>query len=175
MSKLYINDLDRGNPDEIADYERALFRAFEGTEIKTLAEIWDFDAKNRRLRARIPYRDQRISVARFHDALIAGVAVNINMHAPLQLELMGFSIDKEEPAICEGLGIFSLQVLAGVTPVALGLRNHAFSRMREYGIRKTYGTCSSKKLRGYQLLGFKTIDQRVFKGEEKFLLEYSLT
>jgi hypothetical protein len=174
MSALCIEELNRDDPAAIADYERALYRAFEGTEIRTLDKIWEFDHAGRRLRARIPYVDQRISAARFHGAIIAGVAVNVNMRAPLQLETMGFHVDTSRPGVCEGLGIFSLQVFAGATPVAFGLRDHAFARLHDMGIRTTWGTCSRKKLRGYQLLGFSVIDQRLFCGEEKFLLEYSL-
>ncbi|MFW6254413.1 MAG: hypothetical protein ACOC41_05740 [Chitinivibrionales bacterium] len=169
--KMQYEILDIHNESEVAAYERAMYRAFSGSEIVTLDKIWQFDHKNRKLRTRIPYDDQEIYVARLDDSVVAGVAVNYAMDKILQLEMMGFSIDKNRKGICEGLGIFNLRVFHNSSMVALTLKQHMFEKMRERGIVRAYGTCSTRKLRGYLHLGWRLIDQRQFEGEQKYLLE----
>jgi len=106
--------------------------------------------------------------------IISGVAVNVNSKETMQLEMMGFTIDKSGGGVCEGLGIFNLQVFEGVNPIIFLMRDFAFRRVKELDIKKLYGTCSEKKLRGYSILGWKPIDERIFYGEKKYLLEIPL-
>lgn len=170
MSGLTFSVLDLNNAEEIIAYERALFRAFQGTEILTLDEIWDYDKSKRRLKTKIPYQSQEVYITKLQGMIIGGVPVNFNMKEPLQLEMMGFSIDKSAENICEGLGVFSLQVFHETIPVGLELRDYAFERIKQKNIKIVYGTCSQRKLKGYLNLKFKVIDERIFKGEKKYLL-----
>ncbi len=174
MPDLVYTTLDITNEKDIVEYERAMFRAFQNTEIITLPEIWEYDRKAKRLRTKIPYRNQIIYIARLFDAIVAGTAINYNMHEPLQLEMIGFSIDKSDEHICEGLGVFCLQVFHETIPIGIQLKDYAFAQIAQKGIKTMYGTCSPKKLPGYVQLKFEVIDERVFKGEKKYLLKKAL-
>jgi hypothetical protein len=46
--------------------------------------------------------------------------------------------------------------------------------LKEKGFEIIYGTCSEKRLRGYQFMGFEVIDQHIFKNEKKYLLQMSV-
>jgi hypothetical protein len=151
MSKLEFTTLNITDINEVMHYEKALYRAFSSTDIKTLDEIWDFDIPNKRINTKIPYRSQEVFIAKLGGVIIAGAAVNFNMREKLQLEIIGFSIDKTEKHICEGLGIFSLQVFSGINPVALQLRDFSYDILDGKGIKKVYGTCSQRRLKGYQV------------------------
>ncbi|MCA9605009.1 MAG: hypothetical protein KC619_05420 [Myxococcales bacterium] len=169
-SALVHERLDLGDPDAVADYERALYAAFRDSDIGTLDRIWQFDHDAKRLRPRVPYAGQQVFVSRVDGEIVAGIPMHLDMSGPLQLETMGFEIDKGEPGVCEGLGVFSLCFLYEGRVIALELRDHVFEALRAQAIRKAYGTCSQKRLRPYQLLGFRVIDERDFDGERKYLL-----
>jgi hypothetical protein len=170
MSNLELSTLNIKNENEVVQYERALFRAFSSTDIITLDAIWDFDIPRERYRPKIPYQSQEIYIAKLRGEIVAGAAMNFYVEEELQLEMIGFSIDKTEKHICEGIGIFNLQIFGGMNVIALQLRDYSYDRLREKNIERIYGTCSEKRLRGYQLLGFQAIDELVFKGEKKYLL-----
>ncbi len=170
MSNLKFTTLDITNFDEVTNYERAMYRAFSSTDIRTLDEIWDFDIPNKRIKTKIPYESQEVYIAKLNGLIIAGAAINLNTEEKFQLETYGFSINKTEKHICEGLGIFNLQIFSGINPVALQLRDYSYDILRKKGIEKVYGTCSQRRLRGYQVQGFDVIDELVFKEEKKYLL-----
>ena len=170
MSHLELSILNIQSETDVVQYERALCRAFSSTDIVTLDEIWDFDITGERLKPRIPYPSQEIYIAKLRGAIIAGVAINFNLEEQLQLEMIGFSIDKTEKHICEGIGIFNLQIFGGMNVIALQLKDFSYNKLREKNIEKIFGTCSEKRLRGYQILDFEVIDELFFKGEKKYLL-----
>lgn len=174
MSNLSFTILDTSNIDDIVQYEKALFRAFYGSDDPTLRQIWDIDKETKRIKMKIDYHDQEILVAKLHNSIVAGVAINYNMSEQLQLEMLGFSIYKSENNICEGLALFNLQVFQGSNPIALLLRDFTFEKLREKNIIKTYGTTSKKNVRGYQILGWKVIDFRDICEHRKFLMEITL-
>ena len=89
-----LSELDTDNAELIKNYERALYRAFSDTDIRSIPYIADYDHRSRRLRSHIPYSDQRIFAARVRETVLAAVALNTNLNAPLQLETFGFTIDK---------------------------------------------------------------------------------
>ncbi len=171
MPDITFSELDIHNKNDIKEYERALFRAFQGTEILTLKEIWDFDNRHKRLKTKVPYQSQVIYIARLHGGIVAGTPFNFNMNEQLQLEMVGFSIDKNQKDICEGLGVFCLQVFHDATSIGLMLKDYAMEHLKERNIRTAYGTCSQRKLKGYQQLKFEVIDERMFMGEKKYLLK----
>ncbi len=167
------NTLDINDINSLGDYESSMYRAFSGTEIQTLDRIWNIDHKKRKIKTKIPYESQKIYVARLEGKIVSGVAINVNMNDTLQLEMMGFTIDKDDKT-AEGLGVFNLSVLTSFNPVVILLKNHAFEVVTKLGIEKMYGTCSEKKLRGYRILGWEPIDDRLFLGEKKYLLRIPL-
>jgi hypothetical protein len=171
VSNLIVHDLDVNETKKVAQYERALFRAFYGIKGSAMDLFWNIDIKNRRICTKIPYCDQRIFIVDLDDEVIAGVAINLNMTAPLQLEMLGFSIDKTAPSIAEGLALFSIQTIPGSESVIIKLRDYMDKKVDEFHIRKVYGTCSERLLRGYKILGWKVIDEKVINGAPKFLIE----
>lgn len=174
MPNLEFTILDITDSNEVANYEKALYRAFSDTDIKTLDAIWKFDIPNKRLKTMIPYRSQDVYIAKLDGAIIAGAAINFDIKKKLQLERFGFTIDKTEKHICEGLGIFNLQVFSGLNPVALQLRDICYDHLRDKKIKKVYGTCSQRRLRGYQVQGFSVMNERIFMDEKKYLLMIEL-
>lgn len=162
--------LDTTIEKNVIEYEKAMYKAFSGSEIKTLNKIWEFDKANHRLKTIIPYESQKIFCTRLEGALVSAVAININIKETFQLEMMGFKVEKCE-GVAEGLGLFNFPVLSNLQPMALLLKDYAFSLVESWGIKKMYGTCSEKKLRGYKLLGWVPIDKKTFLGETKYLLE----
>ena len=170
MSSLELSILNIKRENDVAQYERALCRAFSSTDIMTLGEIWDFEVPGERFRPKIPYESQEIYIAKLRGAIVAGAAINFNTEEELQLEMIGFSIDKTQKRICEAIGVFNLQLFADMRPIAVQLRDYSYDRLRERKIEKIYGTCSERRLRGYQLIGFEAIDELVIGGKKECLL-----
>ncbi len=172
---LFCTTLDTSNPEEIVAFEQAQYTAFEQTQIRTLDIIWECDHRHRRLKSRLPYDRQEVFVAWFERRIVAGFAVNRDLTGELQLEVTGFTVDKSEPDICEGIGLFCLQFYAGDAVIIAELCDHALGRLREQGIRKMYGTCSVGRLRTYKMMGFELLDKTDFHGEQKCLILQDVT
>jgi hypothetical protein len=161
--------LDTSDERQRALYERALFRAFSTPSV-VLEQVWEFDRKSRRARTAVPYGSQEIYVAWLEGVVVAGVAVNFNTRDRLQLEMMGFSVDKNEPGLCEGLALFNHRLFADSSMVALGLRDFSLERLKARGVTRLYGTCTERKLRGYRVLGWEPIDSREFTRGRVYLI-----
>lgn len=170
MAGVEYSMLDVKNPEDVAAYERALYRAFSAAGSIVLDRIWEFDRKNRRAKTRVAYEGQEIYAARAGDAIIAAAAMNYDMTRPLQLEMIGFTVDKSETGVCEGLALFSLDTFAGHAAVSLRLKDYTFSMVRRRHIRTMYATCSQRRLGGYRRLGWREIDERSFERGKVFLL-----
>lgn len=168
--KIIYEMLDTSILKNIEEYESALYEAFKNTEIETLDQIWVFDHKKKKLRTKIPYKSQKIFIARNENRIVSGVAININIEELFQLEMMTFEVPKEV-GVAEGLGVFNMPSMSAYMPVAILLKDYAFKIIEDMGIKVIYGTCSEKKLRGYKLLGWEPIDEKVFNGEKKYLLK----
>ncbi|MBD3420624.1 MAG: hypothetical protein GF398_10955 [Chitinivibrionales bacterium] len=167
MSKFNISYLDAHDEERVVAWERALYRAFNSAELLEL--IWDVDRKNRRIKTRIPYASQLIVVGSVEDAVIAGMAINFNMADRLQLEMYGFSLDKQESGMCEGLCLFNSLIFSGDSTVMFDMRDFMYEELRNRNITKTYGTCSENRIKGYRALGFRDIDRKVIDGHAKYL------
>jgi hypothetical protein len=170
MATIEYRDLNILDPEAIIAYERALFRAFTATDTVILERIWDFDRPQKRARTRIPYSSQRIFTACLEGRIIGGAAMNLNMQAPLQLEAMGFSIDKSASGVCEGIALFNLQIFSGATMVAAALRDYSLGRIQAENIRALYGTCSQRRMRGYSMLGWKPVAEKAFERGTVYLI-----
>jgi len=174
VKKIHFSFLDHENPDEVASYEKALFRAFYNKNSPIESLIWDADVKAKRLTSKIPYKNQDIIIARLADLIIGGVAVNYAMQEKLQLELLGFEIDKTEPDICEGRALFNTHIFDTSTLVALEMKEFMFNHLKKKNITKVYANCSEKRLRGYLILGWKEIGSKDFGALKAYLLQYTL-
>ena len=171
MAGLEYSLLNTGDPEAVAQYERALFRAFYPMEEPLLARLREADTGARRMRLCIPYRDMDIFAARFDGTIIAGAAINYNCDALLQLERTGFSIDKTKQGICEGLAIFNTRSFAENHPVMFELGAFVYKELRRRNVKTVYGTCVTRLLKGYTLLGFREIASRELTSSTIHLLE----
>jgi hypothetical protein len=166
--------LDTADPGQVTAYERALFRAFSSVITGTTDPVFLIDWRARRLRTRLSYASQEILVVRKADAILAGTAINFDLVNTLQLEMLGFSIDKAQPGVCEALALFSLLDPLSSAAVLKKVFAILLQRFADKGIRRIYGTCSQRRLRSYQIIGFATTDQTVVQGQAEYLLELGL-
>lgn len=170
MFSLKFSILDTNDSSRVAQYEKSLFKAFYGFNDAAMDVMWDIDRTNRKIHTRVPYKDQEIFVADLEGVIISAIAVNRNTEDLLQLEMLGFSVDKKEAGIVEGIALFNLQPFLGSESVILKLLDFSQPRIDEWQIRKIYGTCSKRLLRGYQILGWKAIDEKTFGSDQEHLI-----
>lgn len=167
--------LDTSDPAAVLEFERAVFRAFSTTlDDPILKYIWDVDVRAGRIRTKVPYRHQTIHVARLKGAIAAGAAVNLAVNDTMQLEMLGFTIDKAQPRIGEVLVIFNNQRALGAPSISLfetvGLRVIKALKA-EHGIERVYSSCPSSKLAGYLQFGWRELSHRDIEGSREHLLE----
>ena len=171
MAGLEYSILNTDDPDTVAQYEKCLFKAFYPPGDPFFERVRNVDTEKKRIRLRIPYSDQDVFIARLGKKVIAGAAINYNCSTTMQLEMLGFSIDKNQNGICEGLAIFNGRSFVDHHPVMFEMGAVMHDRLRRKNIKKTYGTCIQKLLRGYQLLGFRVVASRSLSSTKIYLLE----
>lgn len=169
MSYLNIFYLNPTESDRIMRFEQLMFEAYFGTT-ETLPLTRIVDEENRRLKSKIPYEDQKIIIAESGGEMIAGMGVNFNMNSTLNLENHGFSIDKNQPGIAEGTGMFCTTPFVDGKLVMSELFRFGNIYMKENGYRKIYGFCGKRMVRSFKALGFELLEEREIMGEEMFLL-----
>lgn len=174
MEPVTFETLDTSRPDELERYERSLYRAFRATPSIVLEQIWNFDHKTLRVKARIPYSSQLVYIGRSGKSIIAGAAMNVDMSQALQLEMVGFSIDKTEPGVCEGLSLFTLRMFNGDRLIGAGLKEYAYPLMVRAGVRIIYGTCNKRRLRGYMNLGYEPVNEMEFDKGTVYLIRLAM-
>jgi hypothetical protein len=174
MPLLQHTILDTGNAEEIERFERTLYRVFGDDEPEVRRLIREYDHKNRRMRFKIPYASCEIYAAKIGRRIVSGVAMNYNMRDRLEIEMLGFTVDKSEPGICEGFALFNTQMFFGRTLVANEFRKFVMEKLRARNVSKCYATCSAARLRGYRFLGWNDIDSREINGTTKYLLMQTL-
>ena len=167
---LSCRKLNTTKDDDIRAFEKAQYRAFEGSSIQSLEEIWHIDHTQKRIAPRISYEKLLITVVENTHTLIGAMVMHLDLSGELQLNHFGFDIDRSSPHIAEGLAIFSLAPIINGTVPLFVLRDYTNPLLYAMGLRTLYGTCSKSKLKGYQLLGFTIEQTTIYKGEEKFLL-----
>ncbi len=171
---LTVRLLDTTNPEEIAAYEKAVYMAFSSVQDPSQEIIWNIDYPKKRISTKIPYSSQKIIIAEIDGSIIAGFALNFNMQEKLQLEYLGFKIDRSEFGICEGLLLFNTQVSFNNHLILPEIKEPLIRFLKSQNIKKTYGTCNKKRIRGYRFLGFKDIDMKLISGIPEYLLVYEI-
>lgn len=170
---LSFSILDHRNPKDVETYEKGMFKAYFGTS-ETIHLTRVVDKEQKRLRLKIPYEDQTILTAKVDDTIIAAVGFNNNQQATLNLENLGFTIDKTKKNFAEGTGMFcNVQFHEGKL-VLLELLSKVWEMIREEGYEVFYGFCGEDKLRFFERVDFKVIDTKEICGEKMFLLKAQL-
>lgn len=164
-----VIELDTGNETALEQYEKTLYQVFIPVFDTTSDRIFIVDRKNKRLRSRITYANQNIFLVKSNDWILGGVALNFNQNSLLQLELLGFQIERSTN-FCEGLRFFMQcdYTISGL--VFRSLRKRISEEFKKYNTRIFFGTCTQKNVRGYTAMGFSIKDHFVFNNEKIFLL-----
>lgn len=173
MSSLDIFYLDPADTERIEQYERQMFRAYYGAT-KTLELTRHIDKKNRRIRSKIPYEDQKIIIAEVNGKMIAGMGVNFNMNGTLNLENLGFSIDKSQEKIAEGTGMFCNTPFVDGKMVMYELFMFGNVYLKENQYKTMYGFCGQKLVRSFKSMGFSVLEEKEVEGETMFLLSIDI-
>jgi hypothetical protein len=88
--------------------------------------------------------------------------------------MLGFTIDKTEPGICEVLVIFNNQRLLGDTSMSIvdniGVKIIEDIKPR-FGTQKMYASCPTSKLQSYLLYGWREVGHRDIVGNREHLIE----
>lgn len=169
-----IDYLDVHNNNEIILYEKALYKAFSRTYVKSLSKIWIINHQQKTIKTIVEYDEQEICIAKRNENILAAMAINYNM-SNSQLSLMNFNIDFQMCRCCEVLHVFSLLDYQGGNSILENLSIKTFESLRNKNIETVYGTCSDRRINAYEIMGFKKINDLLFFGEKKYLLEYDVT
>ncbi len=175
MEPIHVRLLE--TDEEIITYEKLLFEMFSQKNPSNI--IFDcFDTIDGcRLRSKIvPLSDQVYCVAEQNDVILAGMSGNVNCSGPLQLEYVGFSVDRNGPKFMEGLAFFAARDLGvSIVPVFDTLISFIGARLKDLQVDRIYSTCSQSLLRMYEHFGFTSRDRLTLpNGEEKHLICYEI-
>lgn len=172
---MQILKLDTTDKTKVENYESSLYEAFvlkdKSGWIATHYQIID----DSRLRSRVPYKDQIIYFAEINNKIVCAGAMNFNYNAKLQLEDMGFKIQKNEP-LCEGLTFFATDDIQGEIVMNLFSKITLLfeDEMRNKNINISYLTCARKVKALYSLNGFKKVAVKEIDGIKKYLMMIDL-
>lgn len=162
--------LDCTNCADVEAYEKGMFEAYYGTS-ETISLTRIFDTETKRLRLKIPYEDQTILLGKIDDEVVAAVGFNRNQKDKLNLENLGFSIDKSKKNFAEGTGMFCTVQFHEGKLVLLELLSRIWDIIRDMDYEVFYGYCGEDNLRFFQRVDFSVIDTKVICGEKMFLLQ----
>ncbi len=167
--------LDTKSNEAISSYEHSLYKAFSSRDFLDPVRI--VDHKLHRTQTKIPYQAQDVFIVRLKDKIVAAMAINYDMNNTLQLELRGFSINKDQPHICEVLHLFSNIDLMNGKPVIETLGDFALNKIALRNVNTIFITCTERRLNSYQKFGFSLVAQNdlPFNGSKRFLLVTNLT
>jgi hypothetical protein len=175
--------LDPRDLAEVERYERHFYDGYAAlTDNRLVRRIWDWDDGNRRLRTRIPYRDQVIY--RWSDPAgqpIVYLAVNLGAQRAFQAGAFGFAPgpapgDPERGHYCEVLNVLRVGPPRRATASDYRdfVRDYGFRDLARRGFTVAYATCTRRRLRPYLLLGAQLVQGTALDGEERFLLRWPL-
>lgn len=171
VASLIIKELDLSNKDDVARYEKALYRAFRSYRPENFENIWVFDHAAGHAKTLLPYEGQRIVVADVGGEFVGAVALNLDMENWLQVERYGFTVPKLAGKTAEGLALFSNRLLVGRELVLVRLVEAADVLLRSLSISTLWGSCDRRHLLGYLQVGFRNVGKVHFNGRDEFLLQ----
>ncbi len=170
MGKLKIRYLDISDTKKVEEFEQKMYTAYFGTT-NTLELTRMIDIPNKRLRSKIAYENQKIIIAEEDGEMIGAMGTNFNMSDTLNLENIGFRIDKEEEGIAEGTGMFCTNPLVDGKLVMHELFQFGNTFLRENGYHTMYRFCGKKMKRSFSALGFEMLEEKIVMGEAVYLLK----
>lgn len=171
MASLTIREMERDDPDQLIQFEQAMYEAFSNYRESIFDNLWVFDHASKRLRTLVPYVGQRIVVAEVKGKLIGAVQINLDMETELQIEKIGFVVPKQQGKTGEILSLFANQQMVGLNMVMWDLVTFADKMLRSQGVKIIWGSCDESLVVPYQTLGFRNIDTTYFNGADEFLLQ----
>ena len=170
MQTDYIEYRLLSTESDFIEYEECLYSAFIKKDPKGWLSTNYKIIDGNRFRSDIPYEDQKIFGAYKNGLLIAAISGNLNMNSKLELEKMGFNINKNEN-VCEGLNLFINENLGIETfDIIKNFMNFIFTKAKELSIKKIYLTCSNKLMRMYSLYGFRKEYSLIINDKEEYLM-----
>lgn len=162
---------------DIIEYEKGLYNAFKNNDpTGWILNNYKMVDECRLISKTLDYDDQEFYTVKKDGIILIGAAVNYNIKKKLQLEEMGFKIDKNNNNFCEGLILYTINSEnIDFLHAASNLFEFIKKRMLEKEIKKVYGTCSRKLKAMYSLLGYIVIDRLTLKdGTIKLLMSMDL-
>ena len=110
-------------------------------------------------------------IAKKNKEIIAGMTVNFNLDKELELEKLGFEIEKTDN-VCEGLTFFGF-ASENYFEIYGKLGDLLYDYMRKNNKDIMYATSSKKTLKIYvnPINGFELIDSRIIDGEKEYLVK----
>ena len=115
-----------------------------------------------------------IFIAKKDNEIIAGISDAINMNNKLQLESMGFSIDKKsELKISEGLNFYiNIDLSESIFEILGTFLNKIVAELKKSGINIIYVTCSPHLINMYEMFGFEVVDKKKLENLDEYLIKY---
>ena len=177
MSEYEYCILDTNNEDELIEYEKELFDSFS----KLDPDGWVMNnyqiINGNRLRSKtLTYEDIEVYLVKNYCKILIGSSVNYNVNKKLQLEIMGFYLDKKIKNFCEGLIFFTTEQAKNhdFLKISTNLFEFIKKKLLKKNIKTVYGTCSRKLKAMYSLLGYEVIDKLVVNNEKKLLMKLEM-
>jgi len=170
-----INILKTKN--ELIDFEKGLYEAFLRDDPNGwVMNNYKLINGNRLASKTLDYNDIECYAVLNNGKIAIAGSVNYNTSKKLQLEEMGFKINKNNNNFCEGLILYSTKNSDGIDFINASTKLFEFIKniMISKNIKYVYGTCSRKLKAMYSLLGYDVVDRLIVNGEKKLLMKMEL-
>jgi hypothetical protein len=121
----------------------------------------------------IPLQDQAFCAAKRNGTILAGMSANLKCTGELQLEKLGFCVDRTDPAFCEGLTLYRTDDGdVNLFLVLEQLMTFVIDNLKTIGVRTMYMTCIDRLVRMYELFGFELRESITKDGVQRNLMSY---
>ena len=163
------------NDEDIIEYEKGLYDSYSQKD----ADGWIFNnyemIDNCRLKPNIDYKDLVVYGYKDKNKLIAGAAINYNMAGTLQLEQMGFKIEKTDKKFCEGLNLFATIDMSENLMLTVGdFHDLIVKDIKNRGVEIVYGTCEDEIKGMYSIFGWDIMYCINLENVKEFLMIFDI-
>ncbi len=171
---LIIKKLDINDSEQVEKYEKALFHSYYDPLIITDIEDRIIDTKNKRMKPKIPYKHLEIYFGEIEGKIINGIVLHFDLKSQWEIEMYGYEEFEKTPFTCEGFCMFNNKTFHNGKLVGLQLHKFIMNLFFKKRIRKAYGTCFAKKLKGYMTLGWVEKEKKTIGNDDLYLVELSI-